>query len=187
MEKDELSNHIKKAQSGSTESFGVIYDQFSQPLYRFIRAKTSGNQQAEDLLQETFIKAWKGLPLFNPDAGSFSGWLYKIALNAITDHYRKNSRIIQTVEIFDNLDAPASLNSEQDLDKNLSSEKLRQMLSQLPDNYRTVLELRFLSDLSIKETAQALNKSSLSVRMAQHRALKKLQTLIKQYPEHELR
>ena len=174
MENIDLSEFITQAQAGQADSFGRLYDHFSQPIFRFIRAKVQGNEQAEDLLQETFIKAWRGLPTYRPQGGSFSGWLYRIALNAVTDYYRKTGRSVQTVEIMENVDLPAAENQEQILDSAFDAENLRGLLNQLSEKYRIVLELRFLSDLSIQETAETLGKSELAVRVLQHRALKKL-------------
>lgn len=174
MENNDLSELIAQAQEGRTEAFGRIFDHFSQPIFRFIRAKVQGKEQAEDLLQETFIKAWRGLPTYRPQGGSFSGWLYRIALNTVTDHYRKAARSVQTVEIMENVDVPATENQEQLLDSSLDAELLRGFLEKLPEKYRLVLELRFISDLSIKETAEILKKSELAIRVLQHRALKKL-------------
>ncbi len=171
---------IAQAQAGRTEAFGKIYDQYSQPLFRFIRPRVQGKQQAEDLLQEVFIKAWRGLPTYKPQGGNFSSWLYRIALNAVTDHYRKIGRSAQTVEIMENMDFATSENHEAALDIGLDALKARELLKQLPEKHRIVLELRYLSDLTIREIAGALGKSELAVRVLQHRAIKKMRSLINQ-------
>jgi RNA polymerase sigma-70 factor (ECF subfamily) len=135
------------------------------------------------LLQETFIKAWRGLQTYRPQGGSFSGWLYRIALNTVTDHYRKIGRSVQAVEIMENVDVPATENQEQILDLVFDAENLRGLLNQLPEKYRIVLELRFLGDLSIQETAEVLKKSELAIRVLQHRGLNKAKALFKEGSE----
>ena len=178
MENTEILEFIAQAQAGRTDAFGKIYDQYSQPLFRFIRPRVQSKQQAEDLLQEIFIKAWRGLPTYQPQGGNFSSWLYRIALNAVTDHYRKNGRTAQTVEIMENMDFATSENHESSLDVSLDVSKARELLKQLPEKHRIVLELRYLSDLTIREIAGALGKSELAVRVLQHRAIKKIKSLI---------
>jgi RNA polymerase sigma-70 factor (ECF subfamily) len=177
VENNDLLEFIAKAQGGQNEAFGKIYDSFSQPLFRFIHSKVQGKHQAEDLLQETFIKAWKGLPTYRPEGGNFSSWLYRIAVNTVTDHYRKTGRSLQTVEIMENIDLPTSENHEAEIDINLDALKTRELLNLLPEKYRIILELRYLSDLTIQETAKILGKSELAIRVLQHRAIKKIRLL----------
>jgi RNA polymerase sigma-70 factor (ECF subfamily) len=185
VDNQELAKLIVQAQAGQSEAFGQIYDHFSQQLFRFVRTKVQSKEYAEDLLQETFIKAWRGLATYRPEGGSFSGWLYRIAINTVTDHYRKLDRTAQTVEIIENIDFPTNENPEKEFDAVFDSKYLRALLHKLPERYRTVLELRYLSELTVQETAEIFGKSQIAVRILQHRALKKLQSLMNNQSKNE--
>ncbi len=179
MNTNELTPFIEKAQHGDTEAFGKIYDLLADSLFRYIRLKVNGRQAAEDLLQETFLKAWRGLPTFRLEqGGNFSAWMYRIASNTCHDHYRRNVRQPQEVELLDDLDTPVESRDSAAIDAQIDARALAALLAKLPAHYRTILELRYLSEYSIQETAKITGKSSLAVRLIQHRAVKKLQALI---------
>jgi RNA polymerase sigma-70 factor (ECF subfamily) len=173
---------ILKAQNGDTSAFGQLYDIFAERLFRFIKAKVTKQHQAEDILQEVFIKAWQALPQYKAQGGHFSAWLYRIATNATTDYFRKIYRQPATVELKEQLEIAGSLTSAEEVTRETDMEAVRKILPSLPARYRQVLELRFIQDFSVKETAGILGTTGLAVRLAQHRALKKLRELMeKQY------
>ncbi len=169
---------VQKSQKGDTQAFGQIYDDFAQKIFRYLKLKVSTQEQAEDLLQETFIKAWQGLPKFKSQHGNFSAWLYKIATNAVNDYYRKVYRRPQLVELEQDADIKVPQNEIDAVDQQLQREFLKKGLTALPLSYQQVLELRFIQDFSVKETAEILGKSQISVRITQHRALKKLRIIL---------
>lgn len=182
MEDSNIYKFIEKAQKGDSEAFAVLYDAFSKKIFRFIRLKVQEKQRAEDLLQEVFIKVWRGLPQYQQSQGTFNAWIYRIATNAMNDYFRKIYRSPDTVELPDNFDMalPGTVTvnpAEKALDLELSVKELKEMLNQIPDAYRTVLELRYIQDLTLEETAEVLKKSNLAVRLLQHRALKKLKAI----------
>lgn len=171
---------VKKCQKGDTTAFAELYDIFSEKIFRYIKLKIQNPAQAEDILQETFVKAWQALPKFKLDGGNFNAWLYKIAGNAINDYFRKIYRSPEALELDEhaNIAAPGSLARE--IESLVDMENVRRALNLLPLISRQVLELRFIQEFSIKETADILGKSGLAVRLIQHRGLKHLKLLIKE-------
>jgi RNA polymerase sigma-70 factor, ECF subfamily len=165
---------IRKAQSGDTQSFGVLYDEFADKIHRFICVKVKNRNQTEDILQETFVKAWQGLPKLKLEDLNFKAWLYKIASNTINDYFRKIYRNPDTLELDESLPLIAQGGPERDLHALYDSELVRSVLSTLPTQYQHVIELRFLQEFSLQETSAILGKSNLATRLTQHRALKLL-------------
>ncbi len=172
------SEHIMKAQAGDSQAYGELYDLYAQKIYAFLLSRIRHKQIAEDLLQETFIKAWKALPNFHNE-GNFNAWLYRIATNNMNDHFRKNTskpEALALEEDFIIIDKAAK--PDEEFDNSLSETTMQQALDQLPETYRQVLILRFKEGLSGKETGRAIKKSSIAVRLIQYRALKKLKIII---------
>lgn len=169
---------VKQAQGGDTQSFGLIYDAFADKIFRYITIKIQDSFEAEDILQEVFVKAWQGLPKFKADNGNFSAWLYRIATNCINDLFRKKYRRPDAVELDEAMHVAGQENIEHDLQDQMDRDVLHAHLEALPDKYREVLELRFVHDLTIEETAHALKKSNVTVRVLQFRALDKLRVRV---------
>ena len=174
----DTSELLKKAQRGEQEAFGQLYDEFADRIFRFIKIKVNSQQQAEDILQETFLKAWRGLPGLKLRDCNFSAWLYRIAQNTITDHFRKLYRSPENLELDENVEVVSGAQADHEVIQQNTSEEVRRALAGLPLPYRQVLELRFLQDFSVSETASILNKTNLAVRLTQHRALKKLRLIL---------
>ena len=175
----EINELVAKAQAGDQQSFAELYDQFADKIFKFVSIKIGDQFQAEDILQETFVKAWKGIRTLNIQDLNFSAWLYKIARNNVNDYYRKNGSKI-TVEL-DEAMPVADANSEkfvQHLDTELSIGLLKDALQKLPEQYRTVLELRYVQDFEINEVAKILGKTNLAVRLLSHRAIIKLKNIL---------
>jgi len=172
-----IKSLVRKAQKGDAESFGIIYEIFAERIYRYIYLKTSSREEAEDLTQQVFVRAWEALPQFEFKKNPFSSWLYSIARNLITDFYRKKKPDFS-------LDSENALEMPDDLDlteRLIIQDEVRQVfeaINQLPLEQKDLLLLRFVDDLSYDEIASIMNKSPLTLRVIQHRALKRLKELM---------
>jgi len=172
-----IKSLVRKAQKGDAESFGIIYEIFAERIYRYIYLKTSSREEAEDLTQQVFVRAWEALPQFEFKKNPFSSWLYSIARNLITDFYRKKKPDFS-------LDSENALEMPDDLDlteRLIIQDEIRQVfeaINQLPLEQKDLLLLRFVDDLSYDEIASIMNKSPLTLRVIQHRALKRLKELM---------
>jgi RNA polymerase sigma-70 factor (ECF subfamily) len=163
--------------SNPRKIFSKIYDQYIDKIYRFIFLKVSSQEIAQDLTSETFLRGWEsfkgGNKIENPQA-----FLYKIARNLVTDHYREKGKVrivsAEYVKITDprtNLEEKALLNSDFD--------NIRAALTGLKEDYQNVIIWRYLDDLPISEIAKMLNKSEEATRVQLHRALKALKNELK--------
>ncbi len=169
---------VARAKAGEQAAFADLYEEYAAPIYRFIKIRISQTDQAEDILQETFFKAWQALPKLKLEALNFSAWLYRIARNLVNDHYRRVYRRPAQEDIDEHLELAAEVEIEGDLDQTMEIAKVRTMLPKLKTEYQQVIELRFIQEFSIAETAKVLKRSPVAVRLLQYRALARLRLLL---------
>ncbi len=169
---------LKNAQKGDTEAFGVIYERYALRVFRYLYAHMNDRMDAEDLTEETFLRAWRSLRDYNQRGSPFFAFLIRIARNALIDHYRNKPQFEGDLLGMENyLRDPLPGPGEQALVNSMHGE-LRTHLSQLREEYREVLVARFLLGLSPEETAKVMGKSQGAIRVLQHRALASLKTQI---------
>jgi RNA polymerase sigma-70 factor (ECF subfamily) len=173
----EINEYVIQAQGGNVAAFEELYHSFSQKIFFYIRKKIQNREEAEDILQEVFIKSYRGLKSLRPGEINFSAWLYKIASNTINDHFRKKYRCPEVVSIDENFDLPDKHCLFKEIVTRSDLEGARENLNKLPELHKNVIELRFFQELSVDEVAKTLNKSNLSVRMIQYRARKNLKLM----------
>ncbi len=175
----DIPSLIAKSAQGDQEAFGQLYDCFAQRIFRYVRIKIQNREEAQDVVQEVFIKAFVGIKRLDQKDLNFTAWLYKVASNTINDHFRKKYSHPEPVEINESIDIQDGTSLLAEVTAKSDIEVVRASFANLPVIYRQVLELRFSQDLTLAEVAIALGKSNLAVRILQHRALKKVQTLLK--------
>ena len=168
---------LKRAKEGNAEAFGELYERHAQAVFRFLYSHLSNRLDAEDITGDVFLRSWRALPKYQDRGLPFIAYLMRIARNALTDFYRRTGNVeeqdIDQTVIADDAAGPSDTLATQ-----LESEALRDTMQQLNDDYRLVLTLRFISDLSVKETAAAMDKSEGAVRVLQHRGLVALRKLL---------
>ena len=168
-----VQNLVLKASKGDQEAFGDLYEMYLDQIYRYVFFRVGNQQDAEDLTENSFVKAWQAL-LNNPKdpIRNFNAWIYRIAKNQVTDHFRKKKpvlmeEIVQTQEITE--DGPEDVLILDD-----TFEELAAAMGKLDERSYQVIQLRFLSHLSHAETAAVLELEEGHIRILQYRALKKL-------------
>lgn len=172
----ELIQLVLKAQDGDTEAFGKIYDAFLTPVYRYVVFRFP-SELTEDLVADIFVKAFEKLHSYRPIFGvPFSAWLFRIARHTLIDAYRKNRGFEELSEelIDESRDNDPKLKTEQAL----SVKRVREAIMKLPEDYRDVVLLHYISGLGHAEVAKALRMTEGYVRILKFRALKKLEGLL---------
>ena len=174
--KEELNIAFIKAKSADPEAFARIYDFYAEPIYRFIFFRTGHKEIAEDILADTFIKAWLKINQVH-SVKALGSWLYQIAKNNIIDYYRvrKNLVSLDEVEEFFLEDAASSID---ELNLEFEQRVIINLLESLPLDQQQVIKYKFFEDLSNEEIALLLNKTEGAIRVIQHRAITKLKGLI---------
>lgn len=164
---------VKRTKNGDVNAFGELYILLVEPIYRYIYFRVDSKESAEDIVQDVFIKAYQKLHQF--EKGSFNAWLYSITKNKVVDYYRTHK---QHSRLNPNTQNESSINQTQVIEDLIDIDIIRSKLKLLPNMYREVIIMRYLQDLSIKETAQFLEMSESNVKVISHRAITKLKQLV---------
>lgn len=172
---DQSANELAcRAQTGCADAFMELVNRYRPRLLRFVERRLGGNwADAEDVVQDTFTKAWDRLDRFDPQY-QFTTWLYTIAANLSVDSQRRQARNARPLDLLDprQLDQPDQAPTAQDILVQQEHHTniwaiARQVLSQ--PQY-SAMWLRYAEDLSVKEVAIILKKTNVGVRVLLHRA-----------------
>ena len=173
---------IKQAQTGDTEAFRHLVEQYQKMVFSFCYDLTGNLHDSEDLSQEVFIKMWRNLKSFRLEA-KMSSWLYRITMNAWIDRSRrKNVRVHwNKTELKDETlrDAPSShhpeWNPEVQTDSVLVDQEVKAALSSLSPRERAVFTLRHYEDLKLQTIGEQLGITTGTAKSLLFRAVRKLQ------------
>lgn len=159
------------AQRGDEAAIGVLYDSHCQAVFRYFKARLGYQQTAEDLTGEVFRRMLTGLPRYRAIDLPFRAWLFRIAHNLLVDHYRQESgHTVVSLQDAENVSAD-EINPASVVEQKLTMEQAHRALSDLEPAQRDVLALRFLSGLSLKETALAMSRTEDAIKALQRRGL----------------
>ncbi len=161
---------VKKLQKGDDQAFEVLYERYFGPIFSFTMKRVGHYQTAEDLVSKVFMKAFGARKRLKINT-TFKAWVYTIACNAITDHYRTHKREEQVENheakiVVEGGEAPKILDIE------ITRRMLEQTLQRLDARGRQVLTMKFFGQMSNKEIAVALGVSASHVGVMVFRALK---------------
>jgi len=164
--------------------FAYIYERYEKKLTRYIlRISSFSLEEAEDILQEAFIKAWKNLNEFDGNL-KFSSWIYRITRNTTITEWKKSQskgkdkKQELDEELFLNL--PSSLDIEKKADQKFNKENIRKILQLMPEKYREVLILKFLEEKDYREISDILKKPSGTIATLINRAKKSFYEIAKE-------
>lgn len=162
-------------------ALGELYDRYEARIYSYIYRRTGNESLAEDLTAQVFLKMLEAIRSDKAWHSSFSGWLYRIAHNAVIDYYRQRDRQ-QQVSLEDTLSTTASDHNPVVMaEASLDADRLRLAISRLTEEQAEVITLRFLEGYSISEVAEMLDKTEGSIKALQYRAV----TTLRQLLQHE--
>lgn len=168
-----------RAARSDPEAFTVLYRMYFAQVYTFISFRISGHEDTEDLANTVFEKALAAIARYQPKPAQFSTWLYTIAKNCIIDHYRKR-RLPVDSEMEPEDTAHQDPDGDPELRMLMEERKrtLREALHYLTSDQREAIECRFFFELSVQETAMAMNRTEGAVKALQFRALENLHRLL---------
>ncbi len=160
---------VRRACRGDTLAVAAIYDHYEPRLYRFLAARSPDLVVAQDLTADVFLRMVRALPGYQVQGIPFSVWLFQIARNLLTDHFRQQ-KVHQNVELVDDM-PDRGLNLEVIVENSLLRASLRKAMADLPQEQADALALRFLAGLPIAETARTMGKSEDAIKGLQRRGL----------------
>lgn len=179
------TQHIRRTQLGDTEAFTTLVLKYQPRLYNHILGKVKNLEIAKDLCQETWLKAFCAINTFRGESAFYS-WLYRIAENVITDHYRKQKHdpeplhTVAESRITDTYSSPCRDLQRQELRAHLSN-----AIADLTPIRKQVFCLYYSEELSIKAIAQQLNRSEGTIKSHLRNARIQLQEHLTPYLKNE--
>ena len=158
------------------KAFEQIVRQYSEPLYWQIRRIVLNHEDANDVLQNTFIKAWTAIDTFQGDA-KIGTWLSRIAINESIDFLRRNERVVSSAD--EDLSVANSLMVDSYFDGTETEALLQEAIATLPDVQRTVFQLRYFEDMKYSEISEILHTTEGALKASYHIAVKKIYEFFK--------
>lgn len=160
-----------------TEAFEHLYKMYFTPIYRYIYFRVKNKEEAENLVQEVFLKAYKSISGLQKTIDRPLAYFFTIARNAVIDHWRKKKEILAEENFFDKIpsDEPSPLKTAE---KREIEETTRRAIRQLTEEQQEVVILKFINEMSNQEISKLLNKSEEAIRQLQCRALKALRKIL---------
>jgi RNA polymerase sigma-70 factor (ECF subfamily) len=171
---------VQRAQAGDAEAFGELYDRYVDLVYRYISYRVAGQQLAEDLTSETFLRALRRIGSFTWQGRDVGAWFVTIARNLVADHY-KSGRYRLEMTTDDVSESGVHLvqdGPEGAVLEAMQNEVLLTAVKQLGSEQQECIVLRFLQGLSVAETALAMGKNEGAVKALQYRAVRALGRLL---------
>lgn len=179
-----LDNEIMLVEQAKTEdrAFATLYDFYFPKIYFFVFKRTGQKEATEDIVSAVFIKVFTGLKEFRPNHdNSFAAWVYRIANNKLIDYYRQQGR--QPVVDLADIVEPSDEGQDPHADSVRASDSILvgKVLARLAPRDQEILQLKFFSELSNIEIAQALKINPNNVGVLLFRALKRFQEIYQKY------
>ncbi len=155
-------------------AFNLLVRQYQRKLYAFIRRMVTDHDEAQDVLQNTFIKAWTGLENFRADSQLYS-WLYRIAHNECLNHLRKMKRglFVSNDTVIEQL--TTTLDSSEHFNGDLIQKKLQNAVMRLPDKQRAVFTMRYFEGMKYETMSEVTGTSVGALKSSYHIAVKKIE------------
>ncbi|MEZ5362970.1 MAG: sigma-70 family RNA polymerase sigma factor [Bryobacterales bacterium] len=152
-----LAGRLKRQEAGA---LGEAYDRYSRPVFAMLLRMTGERPVAEELLQEAFLRLWRKSAAFEPERGALLPWLLTMARNLALDRIRSSSERQRRLEAFhETLPEAGPLNGGDAWpDAKLQAERIRSLLSDLPEEQRKALELAYFEGMSHSEIAAAMER-----------------------------
>jgi RNA polymerase sigma-70 factor (ECF subfamily) len=166
----------KKTQS---EAFSLLVKQYQERLYWQIRKIVISHEDADDVLQNTFVKIWKGLKNFRYDAQLFT-WMYRIATNESLTFLKEKQKKhfgYANGEVEDML--LANLEADEYFDGDKAQLELQKAILQLPEKQRLVFNMKYFDEMKYDDMSQILETSVGALKASYHHAVKKIEALLK--------
>lgn len=182
-----MQKHLEKSlfdriRNGDTEAFGEVYNAYIARIYRFILFKVQVREEAEDIAADVFLRAWQYLYHLQRPVNSPNAFFYQVARNLVIDFYRQRAQ--REIPVESEILVQVADDRQQQLfhqiEQGLEVAEIEHTIRGLKDEYKEVVILRYVEDLSVSEIAEITGKSRGAVRVLIHRALHAIRGQLKQ-------
>jgi len=176
---------VEEYLNGDNSAFEKLVKKYLKPIYNFTYQFIKDRAQADDLTQETFVKAWKNIKKFDKEK-SFKTWLFVIAKNSTFDYFKKKKTIPfssfkindennKLEEIAEDSALPDEIAEVKDLEK-----RLKEKIEKIPSKYAIILLLHYKNDFTLKEVAEIIGRPYNTVKVYHQRGLMQLKKVLEE-------
>lgn len=174
----QIWDFVAAAQAGDKTAFAALYQHYRNVVFRFVLFRLGDRHVAEDLTSETFTRALRRISTVTNKDRDLGCWFITIARNLVIDHVKcSRYRLEVPAAAIQDADCNERGPEQQAIDADTAT-WLNQYVARLSADQRRCLELRFLQELSVSETAVVMDRETGAVKSLQHRAVRKLAELI---------
>ncbi len=165
---------VRRAVARDADAFGGLYELYIDRIGRYIFYKIGSREEAEDLTEQVFLKAWENIHTFRGEPSAFPVWLFRLAHNLVIDYHRTRR---ETAALHEFIEDERPL-PEEEVGARLDSEMLRRAITRLTPEQQQVVILRFVEGLPHAQVAAIMGKNEVAVRGIQYRAIVALQRIL---------
>lgn len=179
MDRSEENRLISDVLNGEAEAFAILVNRYQRPIFNLMLRMSGSREDATDLTQDAFLKAYEHLEKFRPSRRFFP-WLYTIGMNLAVDHLRKQKNPTASLD-GQNPATAAEVATDDDTERlifQLDADRLPTLLTRLPVDYREALILRFHEGLTMKDVGAALGITTSGAKMRVKRGLQQLRDML---------
>lgn len=168
--------------SKKNQAFELLVRKYQQKIYWQIRRNIEEHEDANDVMQEVFLKVWKSLEQFREDSQLYS-WLFRIAHNECINWHRKNRNIKNHLDIdnIDQKDENSLANATQEVNASEIEKKLYEAIETLPEKQKIIFHLKYFQELKYEEISAQLGTSVGALKASYHIAVKKIENYLSEH------
>lgn len=174
----------RRASRHDPKAFAELYNAYVEKIYKYIYYKVGNTQDAEDLCEHVFMKAWEAIGHYTWNGYPFSSWLYKLAHNLVVDYYRTRRDTTPLNTIIATPSEPADPHNA--FHQTLDADELLGAMVKLTAEQRQVIALKFIEGYENAEIAVMMDRKESAIRALQYRALHSLQNILAAQDERKL-
>ena len=167
---------VRRAKEKDEEAFSALYEYYFDKIFRYVVFRIGNKEEAEDVTQQVFVKALHSISSYQERGLPFSSWLFRIAHNQMVDYLRKQKG--KPVTDYDMTLIKDSSDPALEVEQSFENERVMQAVQKLTEAQKTVISLRFTSELPIAEVARIMGKSEGAIKALQHEAIVTLRKLL---------
>ena len=169
-----------REEKSKERAFELIIKKYEQKIYWLIRRYVNDHNDADDLMQEVFIKIWKGLANFREDSQLYT-WMFRIASNECVNFHRKNKQKVQVA--IEDVNEQEFINQVGDnpMDGNKIQQKLQLAIDTLPEKQKMVFHLKYYQEMKYEDMSQLLGTSVGALKASFHIAVKKIENYLTEH------
>lgn len=161
----------------ASRAFATVLEIYSQPVYWQIRKMVLNHDDANDLVQEVFLKAWKNLHNFRGDA-KLSTWLFRIAVNESINFIKKEKQRMQMEDSSDEEFLLKNLEADSFFDGDALQKDLQKAIASLPEKQRMVFNMKYFDDMKYEQMSDILGTTVGALKASYHHAVKKISKIL---------